>query len=153
MNPPSGRTCHLAVIAMVDCIFCKIIEGKIPSTKIFEDDHSIAIFDINPIAKGHTLFISKKHYSDLLEVPPEKLASILTNLPRVVAAILKATGAEGFNIIQNNKRCAGQLIPHLHFHIIPRKTGDKVHFNWQPLPADKDEMTALASKVKQSLSL
>ena len=138
---------------MADCIFCKILENKIPSTKIFEDDHNIAIFDINPIARGHALFISKEHYSDLLEVPHEKLPELLINLPRVVAAILKATGCEGSNIIQNNKRCAGQLIPHLHFHIIPRKTDDKVDFNWQTQPYDEDKMKALAAKVKQSLSL
>lgn len=138
---------------MKDCIFCRIIEGEIPATKIFEDQNSVAIFDINPVAKGHSLYISKKHYNDLLEVPPGKLAPILTNLPKVAAALLKATGSEGFNILQNNQRCAGQLIPHLHFHIIPRKTGDKVNFNWQPQPYNKEEMVDLAGKVKQNLSL
>lgn len=137
---------------MTDCIFCKIVEGKIPSTKIFEDEYNIAIFDINPIAKAHTLFITKEHYSNLLDVPAEKIPLLFVNLPRLVSAILKASGFEGFNILQNNQRCAGQLIPHLHLHIIPRRPGDQIHFNWYPQPYQKDEMAKLAKIISQKLN-
>ncbi|MFH1230304.1 MAG: HIT family protein [Planctomycetota bacterium] len=137
---------------MTDCIFCKIVKGEIPSTKIFEDEHNIAIFDINPITKAHTLFISKEHYDTLLDVPAEKIPLLFVNLPRLVSAILKATGCEGFNIVQNNQRCAGQLIPHLHLHIVPRRPGDQIHFNWYTQPYQKDEMTKFAQIINQELS-
>lgn len=137
---------------MIDCIFCKIVEGKISSNKIFEDKHNIAIFDINPIAKAHTLFITKEHYPNLLDVPAKKIPLLFVNLPRLVSTILKATGCEGFNIVQNNQRCAGQLIPHLHLHIIPRRPGDQINFNWCPQPYQKDEMTKLAKIISKELN-
>jgi len=135
-----------------DCIFCKIVEGKIPSTKIFEDEHNIAIFDVNPIARAHTLFITKKHYPNLLDVPAEKIPLLFVNLPRLISAILKSTNCEGFNIMQNNQRCAGQVIPHLHLHIIPRRPGDQLRFNWHPQHYQNDEMTKLAQIINQELS-
>lgn len=137
---------------MSDCIFCKIVEGKIPSTKLFEDDSAIAILDINPITIGHSLYISKGHYATLLDVPEGKLAGITRNLQKVVSALLKATGCEGFNIIQNNTRCAGQLVPHLHFHLIPRKPGDSIHFNWQIGTYQKEESRKLAEDIKKQLA-
>lgn len=136
---------------MVDCIFCKIVQGAIPATKLFEDPHTIAILDINPITLGHSLYISKEHYDTLLDVPADLLAGIMKNLPRVVSALLKATGCEGFNIIQNNQRCAGQLVAHLHFHIIPRRPGDPIHFNWQAQPYQKEESQKLAQVIMETL--
>jgi len=135
-----------------DCIFCKIVEGAIPSTKLFEDDSCIAILDINPITFGHSLYIAKEHYATLLDVPEGKLGGIIKNLPKVVSALLKATGCEGFNIIQNNTRCAGQLVPHLHFHLVPRRPGDPIRFNWQIQPYNKDESQKLAEDIKKQLA-
>ncbi|MDI6732718.1 MAG: HIT family protein [Planctomycetota bacterium] len=137
---------------MPDCVFCKIVEGKLPSTKIFEDEHSIAMFDINPVATGHTLFITKEHYPTFLDVPSEKIGVLFINMPRVISAILQATAAEGFNVIQNNHRCAGQLISHLHFHIIPRHTADQIHFNWKTQPYQKDKTEELAKVIRQKLA-
>jgi histidine triad (HIT) family protein len=137
---------------MSDCIFCKIIEGQIPSAKLFEDDSAIAILDINPIAFGHLLYISKGHYATLLDVPEGEFGVILKNMQRVIAALLKATGCEGFNIMQNNNRCAGQLVPHLHFHIIPRRPGDAIRFNWQIGTFQKEESRKLAEDISRFLS-
>jgi histidine triad (HIT) family protein len=137
---------------MPDCIFCKIVQGLIPSTKLFEDEHSICIFDVNPIAKAHSLFITREHYPTLLDVPEDKLSYIVGNLQRVIPAILKATNSKGFNVIQNNHRCAGQVIPHLHFHIIPRREDDEVHFGWHIQPYQKEEMTKLAETIRQIIS-
>ncbi|HLD35869.1 MAG TPA: HIT family protein [Planctomycetota bacterium] len=134
-----------------DCIFCKIVEGAIPSTKLFEDDSAIAILDINPITFGHSLYISKGHYATLLDVPEGKLGGIVKNLQKVVSALLKATGCEGFNIIQNNQRCAGQLVPHLHFHLVPRKPNDPIRFNWQIGTYQKDQSQKLAADIKKAL--
>ena len=135
----------------MDCIFCKIVEGAIPSTKLFEDDSAIAILDINPITFGHSLYIAKEHYSTLLDVPEGELGGIIKNLQKVISALLKATGCEGFNIIQNNQRCAGQLVPHLHFHLIPRRPNDPIRFNWQIQPYNKDESQKLAADIKKTL--
>lgn len=137
---------------MSDCIFCKIVEGAIPSTKLFEDDLAIAILDINPITFGHSLYIAKEHYPTLLNVPEGELGDIIKNLQKVVSALLKATGCEGFNIIQNNTRCAGQLVPHLHFHLIPRRSGDPIRFNWQIQPYQKEESQKLAEDIKKQLA-
>ncbi|MBI5778994.1 MAG: HIT family protein [Planctomycetes bacterium] len=135
-----------------DCIFCKIVDGKIPSTKLFEDDSAIAILDINPITFGHSLYIAKEHYATLLDVPEGKLPGIIKNLQKVVSALLKATGCEGFNIIQNNQRCAGQLVPHLHFHLIPRRPNDPIHFNWQIGTYQNEESQKLAEEIRKQLA-
>ena len=136
----------------MDCIFCKIVEGAIPATKLFEDDLAIAILDINPITLGHSLYIAKEHYSTLLDVPEGELGAIIKNLQKVVSALLKATGCQGFNIIQNNTRCAGQLVPHMHFHLVPRKPNDPIRFNWQIQPYQKEQSQKLAEAIMASLA-
>ncbi|MFH1226889.1 MAG: HIT domain-containing protein [Planctomycetota bacterium] len=136
---------------MSDCIFCKIVSGQLPSTKLYEDAAALAIMDISPIAPGHALLLSKKHYATLIDAPAAELAGLAAALLKVVPAMLKGTGAEGFNIVQNNQRCAGQLVPHLHFHIVPRKPGDGIRFNWSPSPAAKSEISATADAIKKHL--
>ncbi|MFA5794106.1 MAG: HIT domain-containing protein [Candidatus Brocadiia bacterium] len=136
---------------MSDCIFCKIVSGQLPSTKLYEDADALVIMDINPIASGHALLLSKTHYVTLTDAPAGHLASLSAVLLKVVPAILKGTGAEGFNIIQNNQRCAGQLVPHLHFHIVPRKTDDGIRFSRPPSPAAKAEINTMAEAIKKQL--
>ncbi|MBI4711810.1 MAG: HIT family protein [Planctomycetes bacterium] len=136
---------------MPDCIFCKIIKGEIPAAKLYEDERCIAILDINPIALGHTLFISRSHYATLADIPEKELGLLTEKLPRVCRAIVKGTGSEGFNIIENNGRCSGQIIPHLHFHIIPRRANDEVRFNWSPRVYQKDEMSRVAQAITDCL--
>lgn len=136
---------------MNDCIFCKIIKGTIPSEKVFEDGVVIAIVDINPICPGHTLVISKEHYPTLLETPSETLAAIAAPLKTVSAAVVKAMGADGFNLLENNHPCAGQAIPHIHFHIIPRKTGDTIRFNWQPKKYGQGDIQKVGKTIKEKL--
>jgi histidine triad (HIT) family protein len=115
-----------------DCIFCKIADGRLACHKIFEDDVCLAFLDIGPLAEGHTLLISKNHYRDLTEMPAEALARLAGNLPRLAEAVVQATGVSGFNILQNNGQVAGQVVPHLHFHVIPRKAGDSLGYRWNP---------------------
>lgn len=136
---------------MPDCIFCKIINGEIPSTKLYEDERSIAILDINPIALGHTLLISKTHYPTLTDMPDKELGLLAEKLPRLCRAIVKGTNSEGFNVIENNGRCSGQIIPHLHFHIIPRRANDEVRFNWSPRVFPKEEMSSVAKAITDCL--
>mmetsp|Transcript_5026 Transcript_5026/g.6116 ORF Transcript_5026/g.6116 Transcript_5026/m.6116 type:complete len:138 (-) Transcript_5026:1332-1745(-) len=116
-------------------LFEKIVAGDIPSLKIYEDELVYSFLDINPLAPGHTLVIPKKKYTKIHEVPDETAAAIGRVLPRIARAVMKATGCENYNILQNNGRPAHQEVPHVHFHIIPKPdatSGLKV--GW---PADK----------------
>ena len=107
-----------------DCIFCKIIKGEIPSTKIYEDDLCLAFMDIFPVTEGHCLLIPKEHYTNMLDADPlvlEHLIVQLANIDRQVAKVYEEAGI--LNTVANG-RYAGQEVPHLHFHVIPRKKGD-----------------------------
>lgn len=105
------------------CIFCKIAQGD-KEDFIYENENFFSIFDINPILEGHTLVISKKHFETVLDMP-ENLNSDLIDAIKNTSNILKEKyNAEGFNVLSNIEKCAGQIIPHLHFHVIPRKSSD-----------------------------
>jgi histidine triad (HIT) family protein len=132
---------------MLDCIFCKIVAGKIPSLKIYENDHVLSFLDIGPLADGHTLVIPKKHYTFLHEMSDVELAEIAKALPRIAQAIMAATGTEAYNVLQNNGRTAGQLVDHVHFHIIPRVDADGLGYRWNPkkYPEGKDK------KIQQAI--
>ena len=136
-----------------DCIFCKIAAGEVPCSKILEDDSAIAFLDIGPLAKGHTLLIPKDHYITVDEMPPELAGAVLKHLPTLVKAVKSATNCEGVNILQNNGRVAHQAIPHVHFHIIPRRAGDEFHFNWPAGSYSEGEIEQLAQKIRENLSL
>jgi histidine triad (HIT) family protein len=127
-----------------DCIFCKIAAGTIPSAKVYETDEVFAFLDINPISDGHTLVVPKKHYEKMEECPPETLAAIGLVLGKVAKAVVEGTGADGYNVLCNRGRAAGQIVGHVHFHVIPRRLGDGVFNRW---PAYKYE----AGKAEQLL--
>ncbi|MEO6774156.1 MAG: HIT family protein [Kofleriaceae bacterium] len=101
-------------------IFAKILRGELPCHKIFEDDHVLAFLDIMPIARGHTLVIPKLEVATLDRLPDDAAAAIGRVLPRIARAVLAATGATAFNILQNNGELAHQVVPHVHFHVIPK---------------------------------
>ncbi len=108
----------------LDHLFEQIVTGKIPSYKVYEDELIFAFLDIFPASPGHTLIIPKKRYEFLHEVPDETAAAIGRVLPRLAKAVIKVTGAEAYNIIANNGVPAGQVVPHVHFHIIPKFSKD-----------------------------
>ncbi|MSR85830.1 HIT family protein [Candidatus Woesearchaeota archaeon] len=107
---------------MHNCIFCKILTGEIPTLKVYEDTHAIAFLDVNPVSKGHTLVIPKTHYETLSLMPETEFLSYMATVHKVVKGLMKYT--DGVNVLQNNGKDAGQLVPHVHFHIIPRRPGD-----------------------------
>jgi len=109
---------------MEDCIFCKIGKGEIKSDFVYEDDNFFGVLDINPKAEGHTLIISKKHYKTLLDMPASLGIELIDAIKSVGLKLIKDGFGEGFNIIINNGEVAGQVVHHLHCHIIPRKKGD-----------------------------
>jgi len=108
----------------MDCIFCKIVAGVVPSHKVYEDEDTLAFLDIAPFNPGHTLVISKKHYANLEEIPEEELCKVMKTVKKIGKIIKIGLGAVGYNVISNNDPVAGQLVPHLHFHIVPRTEKD-----------------------------
>ena len=137
---------------MSDCIFCKMVAKEIPATVVYEDDDVLAFMDIGPIIKGHALVISKKHYDPVTETPDEILAKLHGVAKRIAAAQLNGLGADGVNIMQNNGRAAGQEVPHIHVHVIPRFSGDGHHWNWNAKKYESfDEMVELAEKMRKHL--
>ena len=133
------------------CIFCLIASGDIPSAKVYEDDTVLAFLDLSPVHPGHTLVIPKKHYKDMLEVPSELGTAVFAALKKVGAAVVKATGATGFNVMQNNGLSAGQTMFHIHWHIIPRFDGDGLGAWEQGNYPDTAAMQTMAAKVASCL--
>ena len=107
-----------------DCIFCKIVKGEFPSSKVYEDSMFMVFLDIAPVNKGHTLLIPKQHYEDLFAMPEEILSLAGGILRKLSAAVMKGVMADGVNVGVNNKQAAGQIVFHAHFHIIPRFNQD-----------------------------
>lgn len=133
---------------MGECVFCRILRGDIPAQKVYEDQASVAILDINPVAEGHVLVLPRRHV-ETWDVLPEDLVGDLSRAAQKVArAVLKAMGAEGFNVLSNNHRCSGQAIPHVHLHIIPRRTGDGVKFNWVTATYKAGRMEKVAQAIR-----
>ena len=129
-----------------DCIFCAIADGEIPSFKVYEDDLVLAYLDINPFSKGHTLVIPKKHSKGLLDTDDETLAAVIARVKQVAAHVAAKLGCDGFNILQNNGAAAGQTVRHVHFHIIPRWSGDPLVF--ENHPGDMEALKALAEEIR-----
>ena len=103
-----------------DCIFCKIVAGEIPASKVYEDDHFLAFLDISQVTPGHTLVIPKKHARNLLEMTPDETADLFNVVSRVTKKVESATQPQGMNIISNMEEIAGQSVFHSHVHILPR---------------------------------
>lgn len=110
------------------CIFCKISRGEIKTKKIYENDSFFAIPDVNPIVPGHTLIISKNHFENSLDLPVSAGNELLDAIKKISEKLIKEYHCEGFNIINNNFEAAGQIVEHVHFHIIPRKKDDGLKF-------------------------
>jgi histidine triad (HIT) family protein len=137
---------------MNECIFCKIVAKEIPATIVYEDDDVLVFMDIGPIIKGHALVISKAHYDPVTETPDDVLAKLHGVAKRIAQAQMNGLGADGVNIIQNNGKAAGQEVPHIHVHVIPRFEGDGHHWNWNPKKYENfDEMAELAEKMQNHL--
>jgi histidine triad (HIT) family protein len=101
------------------CTFCKIVRKEAPASSVYEDDKVIAFLSIQPINIGHTLVVTKKHYENIYEIPEEEVAHLYKIVKKVAYAVKNAVPAEGIRIVQNNGEAAGQVIFHLHVHIIP----------------------------------
>ncbi len=117
-------------MTQAECVFCKIVAGQIPSAKVYEDDACIAFLDIGPLADAHLLLVPRAHYEWITDMPGEQVGVVAGRIPKLARAVLKVSDAEGFNVLQNNGRSSGQAVPHVHFHIIPRREGDGLGYRW-----------------------
>lgn len=134
------------------CVFCKIVDGKLPACRIYEDADTLVFMDIGPIVKGHTLVIPKRHYDPITATPPEILQKLILVVQKVAQAQISGLKADGINVMQSNGRPAGQMVPHIHFHVIPRFQQDGHSWNWRPKKYDAPgEMQALAETIKTAL--
>ncbi|MBQ8084865.1 MAG: HIT family protein [Lachnospiraceae bacterium] len=134
-----------------DCIFCKIANGEIPSTTIYEDDDFRVFFDIAPASKGHCLIVPKEHFDNVFEMNEETAGKLFVLATKVARSLKKELNLEGLNIVQNNGTIAGQTVFHFHMHMIPRYTGDTVNVGWKPGEADMEELSKLAKKVGDNI--
>ncbi len=133
-----------------DNLFAKIVKGDIPSYKVYEDDKAIAFLDIMPRAPGHTLVVPKKGVRNLLDASPDDLAHVMKIAQKVAQASMKVFGADGVTLQQFNEHAGGQVIFHLHVHVIPRKTGVAM----KPPASEKEKPEVLeehAKKLKAAL--
>lgn len=135
---------------MDECLFCKIIKGEIPSHKVHEDEKTYAFLDINPRTQGHTLVIPKKHRKTIMDMSPDETADLFKSVNKVAKAVYGAVDAEGLNILQNNKRIAGQVVDHVHVHIIPRTQNDNFKVTWSHDKKEK-ELKEVQEKIKKEL--
>ncbi len=136
---------------MADCIFCRIIKGESPCAKVYEDERVISFLDINPINAGHTLVLPKRHYMTLFDIELEDLHACTAVSKKIAMAVYKATKASGLNFFQNNYRSAGQLIDHIHFHLIPRFHQDSFLTSWPGKPYQEGELGKMLNKIKAEL--
>ena len=127
------------MITMSDCIFCKLANGEIPTATLYEDDDFRVILDAGPATRGHALILPKAHYADIYEIPEETAAKAFVLAKKMAAKMTDRLCCDGFNIVQNNKACAGQTVFHFHIHLIPRyEYGQKI-VSWTPHELSDDQ--------------
>ena len=134
-----------------DCLFCKMVAGQIPVTKIYEDRTVLVFLDIGPISDGHALVIPKQHFEKLHDCPAEILGQVFSRLGEIAGAVAAAMDSDGYNLLCNNGRAAGQLIEHLHFHIIPRNTGDRLFSRWPSYEYEEGKIDEIAGTIREHL--
>jgi len=130
-----------------NCIFCKIANGEIPSTTLYEDEDFRVILDLGPATRGHALLLPKEHYKDLFDLEDEVAAKALVRAKRIAGRLQKAVGADGMNLVQNNGEDAGQTVFHFHMHLIPRYPEDHAGIAWNPGKTDSEDMEEIKRLV------
>jgi len=133
----------------MDCIFCKIVSGEIPSVKVYEDDRVFAFMDINPINEGHLLIVPKAHAATIHEIAEADFLAVMSATHKLAAAVKKALNPDGINLLQLNGKAANQVVPHLHVHIVPRWFGDGVTVSqWELVAGDMEKIQGVAERVR-----
>ena len=133
------------------CIFCKIVKGQIPAVKVYEDEVVVAFLDIGPVSDGHTLVVPKQHFEKVDQCPSELLGAVFSRVAKVAKAVKSGLECDGYNVLCNNGRAAGQLVDHLHFHIVPRIKGDMVFSHWPSYKYPEGKAEKIAEKIIKNL--
>jgi len=134
---------------MEDCIFCKIISGKIPASKVYEDDRVVGFLDIMPANKGHCLVVPRKHSQNILEMEQDDLIATMHATKKIAKALSLCFGNASFNLVMNNGKEAGQIVNHTHVHLIPRFQKDRLRLKWSHLKYEDGEIKDFAEKIKK----
>lgn len=134
-----------------ECLFCKIVKGEVPTRKVFETENFLAFLEIKPANPGHVIVIPKKHYSVLPQMPDKELAMLSILVKRIAAVVFEITQPEGISIRQRNGAAAGQMVPHVHFHIIPRYKDDNIEHDWEPKELSDEQFDKIQKILKKRL--
>jgi len=146
LNTPPKRIYNSASVPQEDCIFCKIVGGKLPSYRVYQDERHVAFLDINPFSAGHTLVCPRRHGETLWDMDEKEIAEVFKVASKVSMGVVAATKADGFRIMQNNGEAANQAVAHIHVHVIPNKLEDKGKFN--RLKLSETEMLKIAEAIR-----
>ena len=131
-----------------NCIFCKLANGDIPTATLYEDEDFRVILDASPASKGHALIIPKEHYANLYELSDELASKVLVLAKKMITKLTDILGCDGYNIVQNNGKAAGQTVFHFHLHMIPRSKDDGVGLGWKMGELTEEDKGELLSKIK-----
>lgn len=151
LNSCSDYYKSILEVKKMDCIFCKIANGEIPSATLYEDEDFRVMLDIGPASFGHTLILPKKHYANIYELPEELAAKVFVLAKKTANALKTALDLEGLNVVQNNGSLAGQTVFHFHMHLIPRYQGDEVGLTWRPGELTEHDRDKILKKVDSLL--
>ena len=132
---------------MKDCVFCKIVSGEIPSMKVYEDDLTMAFMDVAKDVDGHIVVIPRKHCKNILDADEETIVAVAQTVKRVSNHLTERCGYDGVNLLNASDESAGQSVPHLHIHIIPRKTGDGIDA-WPRFDGAKEDIQAVFDRIR-----
>ena len=130
-----------------DCIFCKIANGEIPSSTLYEDGDFRVVLDIGPATKGHALILPKEHAANIYELPDETAAKVFVLAKKLAAKMTEILKCDGFNIVQNNGEAAGQTVSHFHIHLIPRYRADGQTIGWKPGSPSPEELDGVRAQI------
>ena len=136
---------------MNDCVFCKIRDGEIPSLKVYEDEHTLCIMDINPLTRGHCLVLTKSHAPTIWDADLADLQAAIATAKRVAEALKAAVQPDGLNMLQANGAAAFQSVFHYHLHLIPRWNNDGKGFDWRLVPGDREQIMKIGDKLRTHL--
>jgi histidine triad (HIT) family protein len=137
---------------MSDCVFCRIVAGQIPSTKVYEDEHALAFMDLGQVNPGHVLVAVKKHAANLFELEVAQAEAIARATVNISNALKKAFGAEGLSVYQANGKAAGQTVFHYHVHLLPRHVGDGMELIWPVKNPPREKLEEYAAKIRANVS-
>lgn len=130
------------------CVFCEIIRGNIPSFKVYEDDHVLAILDISQATYGHTLVMPKAHYANIFDIPQSELEKVIDVAKKVALSVKERLSCDGVNILNNCGEAAGQSVNHFHIHVIPRYDNDDLKIEFTEHKMTQDEFKKLENLIK-----